>query len=51
MSEFTTIATYPQSILAHAAKNFLEEHGIRAFVADDSRPTKAGRTTSKPSFR
>ena len=35
MSEFTTVATYPQSILAHAARNFLEEHGIRAVVADE----------------
>ena len=35
MNEFATIGTYPQSFLAHAAKNFLEEHGIRAFVTDE----------------
>ena len=35
MNDFTTIATYPQSMQAHAARNFLEEHGIRAFVADE----------------
>jgi hypothetical protein len=33
--ELATIATYPQATLAHAAKNFLAEHGIRAFVADE----------------
>jgi hypothetical protein len=33
--EIDTIATYPQTMLAHAAKNFLAEHGIRAFVADE----------------
>jgi hypothetical protein len=33
--ELTTIATYPQAVLAHAARNFLAEHGIRAFVADE----------------
>ena len=35
MSEFVTVGTYPQSFLAHAAKNFLEEQGIRAFVTDE----------------
>lgn len=36
MSEdLATIATYPQAMLAHAARNFLAEHGIRAFVADE----------------
>jgi hypothetical protein len=35
MSELITIATYPQAMMAHAAKNFLAEHGIRAFVADE----------------
>lgn len=33
--ELATIATYPQAILAHAARNFLAEQGIRAFVADE----------------
>jgi hypothetical protein len=33
--ELTTIATYPQAVLAHAARNFLAEQGIRAFVADE----------------
>ena len=35
MSELITIATYPQAILAHAARNFLAENGLRAFVADE----------------
>jgi hypothetical protein len=30
-----TVVTYPQAVMAHAAKNFLAEHGIRAFVADE----------------
>jgi Putative prokaryotic signal transducing protein len=33
--KLTTVATYRQSVLAHAAKNFLAEHDIRAFVADE----------------
>ncbi len=34
MSEFVTVGIYPQSFLAHAAKNFLEERGMRAFVSE-----------------
>ena len=30
-----TVASYPQSFLAHAAGNMLAEHGIRAFLADE----------------
>jgi hypothetical protein len=33
--ELATVATYPQAMEAHAAKNYLVEHGIRAFVADE----------------
>jgi hypothetical protein len=33
--DFVTVATYPQGVAAHAARNFLEEHGVRAFVADE----------------
>ncbi len=35
-STLVTIAQYPQSMLAHAAKNLLVANGIRAFVADES---------------
>ena len=35
MAELQTIATYPQAFLAHAAKNYLAEQGIRAFVGDE----------------
>ncbi len=35
MNELTTIATYPQTALAHVARNFLEANGIRAFIADE----------------
>lgn len=35
MHALVTIATYPQSFQAHAARNYLEEQGIRAFVADE----------------
>lgn len=34
-NELVTVATYPQTVAAHAAKNFLEENGIRAFIADE----------------
>jgi hypothetical protein len=35
MSELITVATYPQTLLAHAARNIPEGHGLRAFVADE----------------
>jgi hypothetical protein len=35
MSELITVATYPQAFLAHAARNYLAEQGIRSFVADE----------------
>ena len=35
MSQLITIATYPQAIMAHAARNFLAEYGVRAFIADE----------------
>jgi len=34
-SELATVATYPQPITAHMARNFLEDEGIRAFVVDE----------------
>jgi hypothetical protein len=33
--ELVTVATYHQGMLAHAAKNFLAEKGIHAFIADE----------------
>jgi hypothetical protein len=33
--EFVTVATYPQAVEAHAARNFLEQNRIQAFVADE----------------
>jgi Putative prokaryotic signal transducing protein len=30
-----TVATYPQPVTAHMARNFLEGHGVRAFVIDE----------------
>jgi len=35
MAELKTVATYPQAFLAHAARNYLAEQGIRSFVADE----------------
>jgi hypothetical protein len=35
MSDLITLATYPQAFLAHAARNYLAERGIRSFVADE----------------
>ena len=34
-SELATVATYPQAVTAHMARNFLEEHGVSAFVVDE----------------
>ncbi|HEX4144610.1 MAG TPA: DUF2007 domain-containing protein [Pirellulales bacterium] len=33
--KLVTVATYPQPIMAHMARNFLDEHGVRAFIADE----------------
>ena len=33
--ELVTVATYPSATDAHAARNFLEENEIPAFVADE----------------
>ena len=34
-NRLATIATFPQALLAHAAKNYLAQQGMRAFVADE----------------
>lgn len=34
--ELVTVAAYSQAMKAEAAKNFLQGHGIRAFVADEN---------------
>jgi Putative prokaryotic signal transducing protein len=33
--KLTTVATYPQSAMAHMAKNFLIDNGIHAVLADE----------------
>ena len=35
-SELATVATFRNAFEAHAAKNMLEEQGIRAFLADEN---------------
>ena len=35
-SELATVATFRNAFEAHAAKNLLEEQGIRAFIADEN---------------
>jgi hypothetical protein len=39
-SSLTTVGSYSSAIEAHAAKNFLEAHGIGAFVADEHTATE-----------
>jgi len=34
--DFVTVAAYAQAMKAEAAKNFLQGHGIRAFVIDEN---------------
>lgn len=34
--EIVTVAQYPNAIAAEAAKNFLDDNGVRAFVADEN---------------
>lgn len=36
MPDLVTIATYRTAIEAHAVKNFLEENGVPAFLADEN---------------
>ena len=36
----TTVGSFSTAIEAHAAKNFLEAHGILAFVADEHTATE-----------
>ena len=33
--DFATVATYSHALDAHAARNYLEANGIRAFIADE----------------
>ena len=35
-SELATVATFRNAFEAHAAKNLLEDQGIRAFIADEN---------------
>ena len=34
--ELVTIATYPNALEAHVAKNYLEENGVVAFIAGEN---------------
>lgn len=40
LDELVTVATYAQPIEAHAAKNFLEENGVQAFISDEFMSTQ-----------
>jgi hypothetical protein len=36
MEELVTVAAYSQAMKAEVAKNFLEDNGVRAFIADEN---------------